>query len=69
MNPLPNLQVISQWLAFVTIVLFVTSEVVSYLGPGHGFLLDKTFLRGVTITCGGMLLIVIAILTYQGLNR
>jgi len=68
MNPLLDLLIIAQWLAFITIILFLTSEVVSHFGPAHGFLLDKTFLRGLTITCGGMLVIVIAIFVYQVLN-
>jgi hypothetical protein len=64
----PDLRVISEWLAFVTIVLFLTSEIVSHFGPGQGLLLDKTFLRGVAIVCGVMLLITILIFIYQVLN-
>jgi hypothetical protein len=63
-----DLQGISQWLAFVTIILFLTSEAVSQFGPAHGLLLDKTYVRGAAITCGAMLLIVIMILTYRALN-
>jgi uncharacterized membrane protein YecN with MAPEG domain len=63
-----DLQGVSQWLAFVTIILFLTSEVVSHFGPAHGLVLDKAFVRGMATICGVMLLIVIVILTYQALN-
>lgn len=63
-----DLQGISQWLAFVTIILFLTSEAVSHFGPAHGLVLDKALVRGVATICGAMLLIVIVILTYRALS-
>jgi hypothetical protein len=67
MNLVLGFQEISQWLAFMTLIVFLTSEVVSHFGPAHGLLLDKTMMRQVSIIMGAMLLVTVTIIIYQTL--
>jgi len=62
-----DFQEISELLAFMTLVVFLTSEVVSHFGPAHGLLLDKTLLRQVAIVMGAMLLVTVTIIAYRTL--
>jgi hypothetical protein len=67
MNPVLGFQQISEWLAFMTVIVFLTSEVVSHFGPAHGLLLDKRLLRQVAIIMGALLLVTVTIIVYQTL--
>ena len=62
--PLDFLGII-QWLAFVTIVLFLTAEAVSRFGPAHGLLVDRTRLRLVAATTGVVLRIIVGVRVYE----
>ena len=52
---------ISAWLAFVTITLLLTSEIVASYGPSRGLLIDRNRLR-VMATTTGMLILGLTIL-------
>ena len=56
---------LSEWLAFVTVVLLLTAEIVSHFGPAQGLLVDKTRLRLLAVTTGVLLLMIVALRALQ----
>jgi hypothetical protein len=56
---------ISAWLAFVTITLLLTSEIVASYGPSRGLLVDKHRLRVMAVTTGMLVLGLIVLRVVQ----
>ena len=56
---------LSEWLAFVTVILLLTAEIVSHFGPAQGLLIDKNRLRLLAVTTGILILMVIGLRALQ----
>jgi hypothetical protein len=52
------------WLAFVCVILFLTSQFTYNVGPGRGWLLNKSRLRLVAIATAILFLTVTAVRVY-----
>ena len=59
---------IGEWLAFVTLILLVTSEALADSGPGIGLLIDRSRLRLLAVTTGLIVLGIIVIEVLQQLT-
>ena len=58
---------IGEWMAFVALILLLTSEVLSDYGPRLGLLIDKSRLRLLAVTTGLIVLTIIALEVLQQL--
>ncbi len=56
---------ISIWLAFVSVILILTSEVLSHFTAAHGLLIDKTRLRLLALVTGLLFLAIISFRAYS----
>ena len=60
-----DLNIVSEWLAVVSLICLVTSEVLAHYGPANGLLIDRRRLRQVAIAASLLLIAVVSYKVYK----
>lgn len=59
---------VTLWLAFITVVLLLSTLLTSEFGPGRGLLIDRERLRVLAVSTACLFLLMAAVTVYQILH-